>query len=762
MPDTEYRRLIQAAKDKALFGFLAVVQRAIQDADRNVVTLLSEAKSGLDHSALTAVRHFLRQDGNVFLRRADGLYRTYLERAMQTMYTDLRPGMRRLSADELSLIDDEAVNQQIEVGRLAQRMREANEELVGRLNVIVANLHGQVEAKERENPFRPYLLARVVYEAIRETAADEAKEKMLYEHLATALIPHLSGFFSAIQDVFEASGVRGKFIAQRSRAAHHQRYFGAPLAEGSFGAAGAVSAATVALTNNVMPGLNRMFETLQQTPEAAADQDQPQSVQDFIRSMFSPGRKPGALPGPQAPAGTSALVGQLADYQKKAARGEPVDPTLEPGKNQLAALRERLDLDQASVMERMTVEVVTMLFEIILEDEQIPAALRNHIARLQIPTLKAALLEPVLMHDDTHPARRLLNRMSSAAIGTDPDSPAGHKLGAEMERVVRKVLDGFETDSAVFSNALYEFETFLGDYLREDDRATATAIEAVESAEKYSVLLTNSTRTLCDVLLPLNVDKRISDFIITVWPHVLVKAAWQDAQKGGKLLEQCQAVLPELVWSIQDKASAQERSVLIKLLPDLVRRLRAAMQLIQLPDDESKPMLDLLVAMHTQILRGANRPAADLPSLESLRQEFARVAISWGRASWGLSEPPQVRDAVIEDVFARAGVQVEQNLIGSTGATAADREFLAQTYLLGTRVELRNGGQGRPAQLVWISTHRSLYLFRADDGRLIMYSAAALLEALGAQDIVPLEYAPVFERAVESLLFGAEKLTESV
>lgn len=757
MPDTEYRRLIQAAKDKALFGFLAVVQRAIQDADRNVVGLLSEAKSGLDHSALTAVRHFLRQDGNVFLRRADGLYRTYLERAMQTMYTDLRPGMRKLSADELSLIDDEAVNQQIEVGRLAQRMREANEELVGRLNVIVANLHGQVEAKERENPFRPYLLARVVYEAIRETAADEAKEKILYEHLATALIPHLSGFFSAIQEVFESSGVRGKFIAQRSRAAHHQRYFGAPMAEGAIGT---FSAASAALTNNVMPGLNRLFQTLQQAPEAA-DKDQPQSVQNFIRSMFSPGRKAGALQGQQAAEGSSALVGQLADYQKKAARGEPVDPALEPGKNQLGALRERLELDQASVKERMTVEVVTMLFEIILEDEQIPAALRNHIARLQIPTLKAALLEPVLMHDDRHPARRLLNRMSSASIGTDSDSPSGLKLGTEMERVVRKVLDGFETDSAVFSNALYEFETFLGDYLRDDDPATAAAIEAVESAEKYSVLLTNSTRTLCDVLLPLNVDKRVSDFIITVWPHVLVKAAWQDAQKGGTLLEQCQAVLPELVWSIQDKANAQERSVLIKLLPDLVRRLRAAMQLIQLPDDESKPMLDLLVAMHTQILRGANRPAADLPSLESLRQEFARVAISWGRASWGLSEPPQVRDAVIDDVFSRAGVQVEQNLIGNTAATAADREFLAQTYLLGTRVELRHGGQGRPAQLAWISTHRSLYLFRADDGRLIMYSAAALLEALGAQDIVPLEYAPVFERAVESLLLGADKLAEN-
>jgi hypothetical protein len=192
-----------------------------------------------------------------------------------------------------------------------------------------------------------------------------------------------------------------------------------------------------------------------------------------------------------------------------------------------------------------------------------------------------------------------------------------------------------------------------------------------------------------------------------------------------------------------------------------VRRLRAALQMIQLPEDESKPMLDLLVAMHTQILRGTAKPSAVSRGLDQLRREFARMAINWERASWGLSEPPQVREPVIEDVFARAQVSAELNLAGSMAATAADREFLSQTYLLGTRIEQRGQGQARAAQLVWISTHRSLYLFRSEDGRLAVYSAAALLEALGAQTIVPLEYAPVFERAVESLLFGAESLDGS-
>src|SRR4051812_25525923 len=256
MADTEYKRIIQLARERAIFGFLAVVQRSMQDADRNIVQMLVFAKSGPEHTALASVRHFLRQDGSVFLRRIDDLFRNSLDRAMQTMYVDLRPGMRKLSIDELTLIDDEVVAHQIEVGRLTERMRAANEESIGRLNVIVAQLHGMREARERENPFRPYLLARALYDAIREFASDEPKIKVLFEHLSNALIQHLPGYYGAIREVFEASGVRGKFVAQRSRAAHTQRYFGAQEQQGMMTHAGA----------QVTSGLQRLMETLHGIP----------------------------------------------------------------------------------------------------------------------------------------------------------------------------------------------------------------------------------------------------------------------------------------------------------------------------------------------------------------------------------------------------------------------------------------------------------------------------------------------------------------
>ncbi|RJF96106.1 DUF1631 family protein [Noviherbaspirillum saxi] len=776
MAETEYKRLLQSAQDRAQIGFLAAAQRAMQDADKNIVETLAKARSGLDHSALTGVRHFIRQDGNVFLRCIDTRFRASLERAMQTMFVDLRPGMRKLTADELSLIDDEAVNHQIEVGRLAERMRDANEESIGRLNVIIAQIHGHHEAKERENPFRPYLLARALYEAIKETAADEANSRMLFDHIANALVPHLPGYYQSIRDVFEASGLRGKFTMQRSRHAHTQRYFGAP---------GAGNDAAAQFSAKLMPGLQRILEAMQNIPAGmnayagaapgAVSGENPATVQDFLRKMFVPSRSffpPGSEPPrarsePVAP--VNSLVRQLSDYQSAAAREEAPTPQANATPPRLAQVCERMDLQKASVMERMTVDVVAMLFDIILDDEQIPAELRRHIGRLQIPILKAAVIEPELMHDETHPARLLLNRMSSAAVSVDPASPDGARLAAEFDRIVSRILAEFDADVSIFADTLQQFESFLVDFVRHDDSRATQAIEAVEAAEKFSILLSNTMDALCEVLLPLNADKRISDFVIRVWPHVLVHAAWKDVESRTSadgpesLAQQYRNVLPELLWSIQEKQNPADRAALMRMLPGLVKRFRDALNLIQLPDDEAKEMLDTLIELHTQVLRGvAKTKDAETVSLDELRQPFARLVVSWERVTWSLADPPQPRASVIEDVFGKRGVVARQHLdAGIGGTSAADRDFLAQTYLLGTRVQFMHDGAGTPGQLVWISTHRSLYLFRQEnDAGLVLFSFASLLDALREEMVLPLEYAPVFERAVESLLFGAGKLQD--
>jgi hypothetical protein len=769
MADTEYKRLVETAKERAFFGFLAVAQRALQDTDKNVVQLLGRAKSGVENSTLMGVRHFIRQDGNQFVRKVDGLFRTYLERALHTMYVDMRAGMRQLTANELSLIDDEAVNHQIEVGRLTERMRESNEEVIGRINVIIAHLNGQREAKERENPFRPYILARCLYEAVKELATDESQARVLFDHLANGMIQHLPGYYAAIRDFFEDSGLRGKFIAKPSRSSFYQRYFGAPPVPSA--------ATSPRFEAQVMPGLQRMMQTLQHggMGDGEFGGDAATNVQDFLRRMVTPSRA-SALAEGNAAAGIKAsslnpIAAQLGQFQKKAAGGERISEQGEGG-NELFDVRDKLKLDSASPTERMTIEVVAMLFSFILEDEQIPADLRQRIGRLQIPILKAAILDPDLMQQEDHPARQLLNRMSSASVDVDTESESGMLLTREIDRITGTILEEFDNDITIFSRLLDEFENFLVESATRDNDNTRRGVEAVETTEKISVLRTNITKSLCDLLLTLNVDKRISDVIIHVWPHILAHALWKDGVKGvppdhaESFFRSCRAILPKLIWSIQPRHDPQHRSELIRMLPNLVKQIAKAFEMIRLPEEESRQIMDLLMEMHSRVLRSSGKDVPDSLPLEELQHSFSRMAFSWERVNWSNDDPPTIRDDIMDEVLACYRLTPVVNFSSaSPSASLADREFLAQTYLLGTKVALNagndmgQGGQGTQAQLIWISTHRSLFLFRREgDGELVIYSFASLLDSLRDGSVIPVEYAPVFERAVESLLFNAESV----
>lgn len=771
MQDNEYKRLIQSSKERALFAFLALMQRALQESDKETGQKLPGTPSGCEQADMTAVRNFVRHDANAFLRRSEALYRKYLERALQTMYVDFRPGMKNMTAGDLSLIDDEAVCHQIEIGRFTQRIRDASEESIGRLNVIIAALHGEAEVRERENPFRPYLLARSVYEAVKELAGDGQKTRILFDYLSGMVVEHAQGYYAAVREVFEAFGVEGKFIAVPSRAARGQRYFGAPAADRDL--------ALAELNARILPGLQRVAETLGQIPADFPAYSRPGGdatafAADLIRRIFlRPGAEGDMGLAPAAafeePASAASIVGRLSELQGMVARGEPILVSCtdgEPEQAGLSALRERLDLGGAGMRERLIVETVGMLFELILDDPDIPEALRAVLGDLQVPVLKAAIIDPGLLHDERHPARALLNRLGSAAADAgNPDSPA---IAEEIRRAVRDVLANYDRDASVFAQALGGFEECISGLRRREDARTAKAIAAVEAAERMSILLISTTSVLCEALLSLNADKRVSDFAIQVWPHVLAKAAWRDAEQGrdfydpaGCCRQYC-AVLPELLWSVQEKADSQERAALMKLLPGLASRLASGLSLIQLPEEERKQILDQFVDMHMHVLRPM--PPAQAPgmrSLDDLRRDFSRLVVRWDRLSWDLPEPPPARPSILEETLSSHSLAAEVHADAKPAAVSpAERDALFSGYMHGLRVKLRGEEHGaRPAQLAWTSTYRSLYVFRTEkDGALVIYSFPSLLEAIREGAVAPAENIPAFERAVESLLWGVENL----
>ncbi len=805
------KRVIQLAKDRALIKFSALTRLMVRDADDAMVAALSDTRSGLDRKALTAALQYMRQEQVTFQRHIDALFRESVDRALRTMYTDLRQGLTNMSAATLTLIDDEAVNRQIEVGHLVQRLRDACNENLGRLNMMIAQIHGDADVHERENPFRPYLIARALHDTLKEKVADEETAKVLFGQLSNSLAVHLSDYYASICEVFDASGIQTKLMARPTKLKRHQRdqlakQLASLNAQNSgmhtgTSHAGAVSAVAPELNPRVMSSLQRMFDLVQneKSPDSglakASDAagsslqqiNQTEEFQDFVWKLFnqtqtavSPDRAMQQNNGDRADGNSangvdsfsvikpasSSLIEQLDQFQQVEAEVPASDEPAVAEKHQLIALNDKLDTDKTSQGERIAIDLVTLLFEFILEDEQIPAEVRAQIGRMQIPFLKAAMLAPDLLHTADHPARQLLNEMSSAAIGLDSASPMGQQVIDEIARLVKRILKEFDKDMAIFTNCQQELHQFLENQLRHSDAEMARSVEAAEDAEKFSALLHNTGTSLLDILTPLNLDQRIVDFIILIWARVLVRASIQGEASIGSaaaVSQQYRDVLPELVWSAQEKQTPEDRNALMKLLPGLVKRLKIGMLMINLAEDERQIALDRLVAVHTQVLQPnpVINTSKKLPSLEALRKEFTRLVINDDDAAWSVAEKPfQVQPEALEKALAERGANADLDLTrdASANTTPSNNELLKQMQV-GTSVQFWAADTFVVARVSWISKHHSLFIFKMEqNAKPLVYSAASLAKALQEGKVRLVEYAPAFDRAVDSLMMGAEAM----
>ena len=312
------QRVIQLAYERALFRFSALAQRTVQDASVSLEKSLMTPGAGGDYRMRQTAHQFLLQHSGRLLTQLDTFFHDYLDRAMQTMYQDLRQDIGSFSAESLSLIDDQTINRNMDVDRLVQRMRDVDQLNHGRLNMMIAQLHDDYEVRERENPFRPYLMARSLYEVLWVMEPEQQVADVLFEHLSNAMVAQLPDYFTAIREVFESNGVEVRLLARPSalnreerlelarqataqrQASVHGPASGIPRAEDGTLAA---NLHPHAISQDILASLERVLDAIPKTLPvlpAGASSDEVDlrllALQNFVSDMLGQSKPHRALP----------------------------------------------------------------------------------------------------------------------------------------------------------------------------------------------------------------------------------------------------------------------------------------------------------------------------------------------------------------------------------------------------------------------------------------------------------------------------------
>ena len=764
------KRLIRVARDKALSSFSALAEQTVVEADSRA----TRAMTGANDNALgnlTLIRTFLRGEGRTLRARMDRHFAGLLERAMQTMHVDLRQASGNINYDTLTLIDDDVVVRQIEVDRMVARLRDAEPVALGRVNLTIAMMHDDPEARERENPFRPYLLARSLYEALRELMWDEAQAKLLFDALGQAMAYRLPGFYDGILDVFESGGVTARLTARPSAMSRAQRDRMAwqSAARHLLGDADSVvlsgalagnavragpSVAPVAglgvvgedaeIEHRLLPKLQRLRDLQKKNGDgtlATRDHD----LIDAIWNIFHQPKGTKIAREYKAPRTGDErqnLDTELFSLQQDIAAGtEPPAPL---------ALREQLGETGASAAQLRTMEVVALLFESIINDDQVDAVVQKHLGRLFIPFMRAALIDPDLLHDTGHPARCLIDRLGSVSVGISAGHPVRAALELELGAIIDSVLDLFDDDMHIFADAESAIDAHVSSILALEDERIAPCIDAVAEAASDSRRLAAAGIVLSSALQPLHVDPRLADFILGTWARVL-------SHRTGE--HSAVALLPELLWSAQAKSTPEDRSVMMRMLPELVRKVREGMAEIALPEAPSKAAFDRLVAVHMDVLANKQAASRKILTLEQFRDHFKDVTIDAGMQAGGGKEG-WVGKFELEAALARRGINVTLSARSAVRLPqASDADWLSWARP-GTAFEIKFEDRFSAALLCAVSPAGNAYIFSVTGSAgHALYLKGPLLEAMETASIRPFEHAPLFERAVHSLMAGANSLS---
>ncbi len=381
----------------------------------------------------------------------------------------------------------------------------------------------------------------------------------------------------------------------------------------------------------------------------------------------------------------------------------------------------------------MTLDIVAMLFDYILEDRNIPDAMRALIGRLQIPLLKVALLDNNFFSRKSHPARQLLNRLASTAVGWDESQGADDPLFVKIESIVQTVLDEFEDDLGLFDRLLNDFNAFLDHEEEQAEIRAERSAKVMEGKERLAI----AESTTMEEIQPrigeeLNLDF-VRDFVATHWKNLLFICC---ARNGKDSDEWTQAVqtMDELIWSVKPKTSPADRQRLVAMQPRLLEKLRLGMERLSIPPAERDDFIAKLVRAH-------GRTAINVTETDNAGET---------------QEAEAGKPASSETKATRTNTATAAEPAAAESRRAIDDAFTARARQLkpGTWMEFRgNDGQRLRAKLSWVSPITGTCLFTDRKGlKAGNYTVEELAHLLRSARARLLNAAPLMDRAVRTVL----------
>lgn len=325
-----------------------------------------------------------------------------------------------------------------------------------------------------------------------------------------------------------------------------------------------------------------------------------QSLLSRVRGRVAPRVEAG---NPMQPISTRDLLRLLSHLQNYVPLGSEVDDF--DLHQQLEQLLTRVSMKSGTCrkvegVDEDVINLIAMLFDFILGDRNLPQSLRTLIGRMQIPMLKVAVLDKRFFSHGNHPARRLLNEIATAAMGWGAsDDCQRDALYLRVEKIVKRLLNDFDDDPAIFSDLLAEFLAFNSDERRRNELLEQRTRDAEEGRARAQLARQRVEQEINRRLLGKTLPRFVVRFVEEAWSQALLLICLKHGDTSVAWLRGLET-MDELIWSVELHSQPQALRRLLEVVPGLLKALRDGLASAAFDPFATREFFAQLEALHVQ------------------------------------------------------------------------------------------------------------------------------------------------------------------
>jgi hypothetical protein len=666
-----YQPTLQACLDAVLEQSPLLMDKVL-DGLKMVLLPAKDRKPGADEA-------LLHQTIEGLLEQTPALKASFAEHLRIYVYggqSSRQAARQTMRFEDFQFLDSDQIDANIEFAQSQQAVQMAVQDVLPALNAMVSHLLGWSSVLAHLNPLKPESFVYALREALEEFVPEPAARALLMHRASGLLGVGLRELYREVTEWLRSLGVEPVHMATHA-------------STGLWNPDNAAQS-TVARTMLTLDKLRRLLSgELDPNPS-------PDGRMEFSHTI------PASFEALQDMKLVEHMMKRLSDRASKtvAAMRKLADPA--PVVDMLAQEDEPAQRRKLGV--QLGEEVVLLMLDNLMQDARLLEPVRASLKALEPVLVKLSQQDGRLFSERQHPARLFLDNMTHRSLAFSSTQAAGYtRFQAAFDKVVTQLKSG-AGDAAAFRQVLVELDKAWGREEAEQHERAAVAARGLLQAEQRNLLAQRLSQEYGERMAGLKVPEMVVTFLRGPWAQVVAQAQLNFADgtddPGGY-----QALVDDLIWSVQLRLTRRNRPRLVQMVPDMLVKMRRGLELISYPPKRMAAFFDALISFHEQVFDSARPAQAEPPSAPAPAPESGATGGFW----------------IGDEEAAESGFLDEE--LGLVAPAAQPRPGSADqaiwnvdTLSTGTWVDLALGGNWVRAQLTWASPQRTLFMFISGSG----------------------------------------------